>query len=293
MGLAEDSDLDRLVARVIASPRYRTVIPELVRSVGARELAHRPDWKAAVKATKGKLHQVAGAFCDHGLDYARGLTRLADSVTEPTALKQACIELMAQHASTRERLAVLDEFYGVILGDLPPPSSVLDVACGLHPLSIPWMSLAPNVQYCACDVLTDLTDFLTAYLRLLGIRGQAHALDVTRSLPRGRFDVALVLKSIPCLEQLDQTAGQRLLDSIRADCIIVSFPVRSLGGRSKGMATYYERHLRSLIERRPWRVAKYEFVSELVFRLETPTKREQRHDVDGNVGAEDGVIGDG
>ena len=75
-------------------------------------------------------------------------------------------------------------------------------------------------------------------------------------------------KTIPCLEQVDKTIGRRLLEQIQAEVLLVSFPVHSLGGRSKGMLQFYENHFRQLAADLPWRITRFEFASELVFRLE-------------------------
>ena len=61
---------------------------------------------------------------------------------------------------------------------LPPIRSVLDVACGLNPLAIPWMPLAPDVHYYACDIYADMIAFLNGFFQIAGIDGQAQACDL-------------------------------------------------------------------------------------------------------------------
>jgi 16S rRNA (guanine(1405)-N(7))-methyltransferase len=64
---------------------------------------------------------------------------------------------------------------------------------------------------------------------------------------------------------LDKEIGLRLLDSVPAGYVLVSFPAHSLGGRSKGMVKNYEAHFRELVSVRPWGVEKFEFPGELAF----------------------------
>ena len=71
-----DEQLERLVAAVVESAKYRHVSPVLVRRVGARELAVRRSWREAVKGTKSKLHQVGAAYLTGKLDYGRSWTAL-------------------------------------------------------------------------------------------------------------------------------------------------------------------------------------------------------------------------
>lgn len=263
-----DSEVEELVRLVAAGAGYHGLAPELIAAVGRRELAKRRSLKEAVKATRSKLHQVAGAYFPRQ-EYERWLVLLRGAAADGReALKSACWEIMSAHASTRERLPVLDKLYSRSLGEGAAITSVLDVACGLNPLAIPWMPLAPGAEYHAYDVYPDLAAFLIEALPLLGVRGIAHVADVTASPPQERAEVALVCKALPCLEQLDKAAGSRLLDALHVERLLVTYPVRSLGGRGKGMAVTYDAQMRRLLEGRGWAVSRYDFSTELAFVIE-------------------------
>jgi 16S rRNA (guanine(1405)-N(7))-methyltransferase len=261
--------LDELVTAVLASPKYHAISPDFIRSVGSRELAKRRTWKEAVKATKNKLHQVAGAYLEAGMQYTAWLDEIeqASRSGDRGRFLKACTQAMSHHSSTKERLALLDRFYATTLAGLPPIHSILDVACGLNPLAIPWMPLAEDADYYAVDIYQDMVDFLNRFMALTPVQGRAQAGDVLQGCPSQLTDVALVLKSVPCLEQVDKSAGRRLLDTLNAAHLLVSFPVHSLGGRSKGMAATYEAHFRQLVAGRGWRIERFEFATELVFRV--------------------------
>jgi 16S rRNA (guanine(1405)-N(7))-methyltransferase len=262
-----DNMLDTLVEKVAAGPGYRSMARELIASVGARELAKRRSLKEAIKATKSRLHQVAGAYFPQQ-EHAHWLAMLQEASTQGReALKAACREVMRHHASTRERLPILDDFYMRTLGDLPPPRRVLDLGCGLNPLAIPWMPLAPDAEYRAYDVYPDLAAFLTACLPLLGVRGTTEVADLTAAVPTEPADVALLLKLLPPLERLDASAPARLLDTLNAEYLLVSYPVHSLGGRRKGMVATYDAQMARLLDGKGWRVERFEFATELAFRI--------------------------
>lgn len=265
--VAEDW-LETLVAKVRAGAKYGAVSTALIRHIGAAELAKRSSLNEAIKATKNKLHQVGGMYLAERAPYDRWLDELkrTSEVSETLAVLG---RIMRHHASTRERLPILDRFYATILGDLPPIRSVLDVACGLNPLAVPWMPLAPDATYHAVDIYEDMMRFLDGAFDVLGVRGQAETRDVLHDCPTDEVDVALVLKAIPCLEQLDKAAGRRLMDTIRARHIVVSFPTRTVGGRNVGMRANYEAHFDDIIADKPWRIERFEFESELVFRVTT------------------------
>ncbi len=260
-------DLDRLVRAVLENTKYRNVCEDVVRNVGSRELATGRRLKEAIKATKSKLHQVGGAYFGGRIKYAQWLDKLKVAATsgDRDSFLRVCTEVMGHHSSTRERLKILDQFYAQTLSDLPPVGTVLDIACGLNPLAIPWMPLDEGVQYYAYDIYGDMVDFVGEFMRIANVQGQAQVCDITQFPPTRRADLAFVLKSLPCIEQLDKSASLRLLETVNADHLLVSFPVRSLGGRDKNMARNYEAGFRQLMQGKPWAVQRFEFATELAF----------------------------
>jgi 16S rRNA (guanine(1405)-N(7))-methyltransferase len=258
------SDLDTLIDEIRHSPKYHSVATDFIRSLGERELQKRTSYKEAVKATRNKLHQVGGAYFEHTPHYAEWLDDLRQA--DAGQLRSTCRRLMSQHASTHERLPILDHFYGETLAGIAPVHSILDIACGFNPLSIPWMPLAPNASYYAVDIYEDLMSFVGSAIHMCGLSGQAVAGNVLASIPvKVKVELALMLKAIPCLEQIDRMASMRLLDQINAQHLLISFPVRSLGGRSKGMVANYESRFQELMLGRGWTIQKFMFASELAF----------------------------
>ncbi|MEZ4674173.1 MAG: hypothetical protein R2932_08030 [Caldilineaceae bacterium] len=273
--MAEPTFLTELTETVLAGAKYRAITPDLVRIIGTQELAKRNNLKAAIKATKNKLHQITGAYWqgkpayEDWLTFLRATGATADTPDEKL-LHTTCRTLMAHHASTRERLPILRDFYSILLAGLPPIHTVLDLACGLNPLTIPWMNLAADARYYACDVNQEQMNFLQQALPLLGVAGEAVVCDLLQEVPQQPVDVAFLLKTIPCLEQVDRTIGRRLLTHINATVVFVSFPAQSLGGRNKGMADSYSGHFAMLLNeigQTQWQVEQFVFATEIVFRL--------------------------
>lgn len=264
--MAQTKDLAALVAAVREGAKYRHLAVGLVEAVAAAEQAKGRNFKESVKATRNKLHQVAGAYLPDHPDYAAWWKLIAQSVTQDER-RAALRQVMGNHASTRERLPFLDSFYATVLGDLPPIHSVLDLACGLNPLAAAWMPLAQDATYYACDIYQDQIDFLNRVLALTEPPGQAFIGNLLAATPSHAVDVALLLKTIPCLEQMDKQIGPRLLAQINAPVIIVSFPARSLGGHGKGMVQNYADHFATLVAGQPWQIMRFDFATEMVFRL--------------------------
>lgn len=256
-----------IVQQVLASRKYRSVAPDLVAQLAAQELAKGRSLRQAVKAVKNQLHQSAGAYQAGAMSYDRWLDELREAYTagEPEALQQVLRRILAAHASTRERLPFLEAFYTEIFALLPPVRSVLDVACGLNPLARPWMPLPATVPYLGLDIYQDQMAFIKEFFALADLAGDARAHNVLAGLPSGVYDLVLLLKTLPCLEQMDRHASQRLLDQVTAPNLVISFPRRSLGGRAKGMDAHYGERFAALWQDRPGQVTRLDFPNELVF----------------------------
>ena len=177
---------------------------------------------------------------------------------------------MQAHASTRERLPYLEEFYAPLRARIGPVGSILDLACGLNPLALPWLPLAPGGDYLACDIYADMAAFLNTFFNHAGVCGRAEVRDLTASLPAQPVELALLLKTLPCLEQLDKSIGARLLEGINARHLLVSFPALSLGGRGKGMVQNYSAHFAALIGGKNWQVESWQVKTEIVFLVSKP-----------------------
>jgi len=263
----EKKQLDQLIKAVLKSPKYRNVCEDLIKNIGKRELSKRKNLKIAIKSTKNKLHQIGGAYFLKKPNYCFWLEKLrkAKKSGNEDLFRKTCAEIMSYHYSTRERLNILDQFYVQIFSLLPPVQSIMDVACGFHPLSIPWMPVSEKVKYYAFDVYKDLTSFLNEFMVINDVQGYAEVRDVTQHAPEINTDLAFILNTIPCLEQIEKSAGLKILESINANFLAVSFPAQTLGGREKNMLKHYEARFNKLTQEKDWVIQRLEFGSELVF----------------------------
>jgi 16S rRNA (guanine(1405)-N(7))-methyltransferase len=265
-GAPADPAVALVAAAVQSSAKYRHVAPALVTYLAARELGAGARPKDAVKAVKNKLHQVAGAYQVQPREDAGFLAGVRRDM--PLAELQArCRAQMARHASTRERLPILDVFYRTVFAGLPPIGSLLDLACGLNPLALPWMDLSPAAAYWACDIYADQAALLNGWFGAMGQAGGAFLCDLTGGLPPQKADVVLLLKALPCLQQLDRELGRRLLAAIDAPVLIVSYPAHSLGGRKHGMPVQYAVQFAELAAGQDWQIERFDFATELVYRI--------------------------
>ena len=271
-----DDQLDQALASILTARKYRAIHPGLVRDIAAAELAKGRSIKEAVKAAKNQLHQSAAAYIRRNLDYDDALRQLQTTVDSAKRTSEGDLaadptvctllrRLMAAHASTHERLPILDTLYPQLFQRLPPVRSVLDIACGLHPLSRPWMPLPNDVPYFSYDIYSDQIDFLNHFFDAMDYAGVAAQRNALGDMSTPPADVAFLLKTLPCLEQIQSGASERLLHRIDAPILIVSFPNQTLGGRKHGMAQHYTASFLSRIKKAGWQADSLTYPSELVY----------------------------
>jgi 16S rRNA (guanine(1405)-N(7))-methyltransferase len=268
------SEVEQIVANVLGSQKYRSLCASTVRRVAAEEWAKRaalklPSRRAlkmAIKATRSRLHQAYSAY-ESSVDYERAYSALESAYAggAPETIRSACRDVLALHASTRERLPILDSFYERVLALTGRPRILLDLACGLNPLSLPWMGLGSEAVYHAYDIDGDRVAFLNRYLALAGVQGGAYLQDVLCEPPVQAGDVALLMKSSTCLERQRKGSTLALLDALLVSHVVVTFPVQSLGRHEKGMVEHYGTVFDEMVAGRRWAVARLDFATELVF----------------------------
>jgi 16S rRNA (guanine(1405)-N(7))-methyltransferase len=260
------TEIDDIVSNVQASRKYRHVCTATIRRIAAEEAAKHDTPKAAIKATKSRLHQAYSAY-EAQLSYAQAYEDLhaAYSLGDLQAIYAVSHHLLARHASTRERLPILHRFYDAIFAHTGVPHVLLDLACGLNPLALPWMHLDPGATYLAYDIDTERIAFLNRFFALAGIEGCAYCQDLICDPPSQQADVALLLKTAACLERQHRGSTLALLDRLDVAHVVVTFPVKSLGRREKGMAEQYERTFTEMLSARRWPATQLDLPGELVF----------------------------
>jgi 16S rRNA (guanine(1405)-N(7))-methyltransferase len=264
--------LEDVIRQAVSSEAYRDIHPDVIRRVCEAENHRGFKGRELVKAIRGRLHQIGGAYLPSSLDpevFRDSLSGLPRDLSA-SDLQAYCRKKMEMHASTRERLPYIERFFHEVLEGLPPVCSVLDLACGLTPLSLPWMPLHPEAVYTAVDMYRQMAECLQVFFEHTGFCGQALAADILTFPFDRQYDVILLLKTLPCLEQQGKGCAAALVDSLPSTTIILSYPLRTLGGSRKGLGATYEADFNRLAHDRFTEIKRFEFPNELVFRVRKP-----------------------
>jgi 16S rRNA (guanine(1405)-N(7))-methyltransferase len=263
--MSSDRDI-RIAQNLRQIPKYRNVCPDTLESVARWACVRHKSDKEAVKAGRRKLHQIYGAYLSP--KWASRMKRLmAELSAQDTGEGQAavCRRILQGHSSTAERLPILAEVYQDLAAIVPQPETILDLACGFNPFARPWMGGLAEAEYIAVDIDAALLGFIAEFLESMGGRYRVELRDLILSPPSRKADLALLFKTVPCLEQLEKGAGPRLLRALKAEYVVVSFPSRSLGGIAKGMERNYREMAENLFQELGVRAEAIKYPSETFY----------------------------
>jgi len=264
--MPEEKDDQHLVEQVSRSQKYAQLAGTLVSRITTDEATKHKSSKEIIRSARTRLHQLTGAYLAPKIDYAQWIVKFQSlKPNDRSELESTSLSMMRLHASTYERIEVLHTFFQTSLAPISPVKSVLDVACGLNPLSVPWMPLADHFTYHASDVVNPLVGFLEKYFEIFGFNGTASILDLSFSIPSQPVQLALLMKTLPLMEQIERGLSQKVLEGLNAEHILVTYPLRSLGGRNKGMEETYRSQFDQLVAGRDWEIQEFRFPNEVAY----------------------------
>ncbi len=226
--------IDEMVDKIAYSRSYRkTGIPrKTIEDVLKREITRFPKEADALKSTRAILHNVMAPYLGDP-DYKAESIKLEQIVVnqEKSESKDFCLQILARHDSTRERMPYMREFYQTILEITQSPHSILDLACGLNPFALPFMGLPKGVEYHAYDIHQPRVDLINSFFISQDIRALAKIRDVLLDPPQLNADAAFLFKEAHRMEKRRKGSSRELVNTLNAKVIFVSLPNRSLDGQ--------------------------------------------------------------
>lgn len=264
----DQSFLDSLIQAVESSRKYRDLyIPHAtLRDILACESSHSNSRNELEANFRKSLHNVMAPYLED-INYpaqTAALKELRDQNPSQESLKSWCLDIMHLHASSRERLPYLDAFYQKIFAVIGTPDSILDLACALDPLGLPWMNLPPSTKFFAYDIHQPRLDFLQTFFQYF--YPQAHAIqqDILTNIPEQIADCAFFFKEAHRLEKRRSCSNRELFMGLNVKWLVVSLPSRDLKGHHS-LEAYHSTLIHKAIEDQPWQLTSDIVGDELLF----------------------------
>ena len=227
-------DAQEMVDNILDSRKYRDsgLNPNTIEDLIHLEAPKQSSQKKLLKSVRRKLHNIVAPYLGEP-DYQElsgRLSQLGDKAPDSPELQAFLLDVLAEHASTSERIPYLGEFYDRIFEITGKPASILDLACGLHPLAFPWMDLPLTTHYHAYDIIQPRIDFINQFFRSLGLQPLAENRDILVNPPQIHADLGLFLKEAHRFEKREPGCNRNFWASLNVDTLAVSLPTQNLSG---------------------------------------------------------------
>ncbi len=270
----EQAFLDSLIQAVEASRKYRDLhIPHAtLKDLLAYESQHSHSRKELEANFRKSLHNVMAPYLED-VNYPVETADLAEfRAQDPSSeeVKSWCQKIMSHHASSRERLPYIAAFYQKIFAKIGTPESILDLACALDPLGLPWMNLPLSTNFVAYDIHQPRLVFLQAFFEYFYPGAQAIHQDILTHIPDQKADCAFFFKEAHRLEKRRPGSNRELFAGLNVKWLVVSLPSRDLAGHHS-LETYHTSLIQKAIEGQPWQLSTDMAGDELIFFI-------QKHD---------------
>ncbi|MEA4812144.1 MAG: hypothetical protein VB108_06215 [Anaerolineaceae bacterium] len=259
---------ENLIQKTLLSAKYRSLeLPrDLLEDILMQEAKFARNKAALEKRFREKLHQIVAPYLEE-MDCTAEITNLrVFSAANPSQSewKAYSLEIMAKHASSRERLPNIQEFASALNPYVAKAQKVLDLAAGLDPLMLPWLDLSAKPVFEAYDLQKPRVDYLNAFFTAFYSPGRAFLQDILANPPQEKADLAFFFKEAHRFEKRLPGSNRQFFQNLPAQILLVSLPAKDLAGRHS-LADYHRRILHEATTGLPWSVSETQIREELLF----------------------------
>ena len=270
--IVSELEKQEIVEGILNSAKYRNkgLNPETIQDLIEREADKYRSKKQLLKAVRKKLHNIVAPYLGD-LDYhqlSHELTRISTPTLTSPELRSFCLDVLNLHASTSERTHQLDTFYEELFKNTGKPETILDLACGLHPFSFPWMGLPLTTHYHAFDIIQPRIDFINSFFNIIGLEPLAKNQDILVSPPDFHADLGLFFKEAHRFEKRNPGCNKAFFSSLDVDFLAVSLPTSDLSGNHSLLDHHRELITRNIPSNKG--VSELQIKNEIIFIIKCP-----------------------
>lgn len=162
--------IDPAEARAILEQHF-AARPKLLKKIAERypaeDVTRWGDYRKVMKAVKKQVYYHLRQYHQDAAkeaDLKQQLATLVSAGTAQAEMEAVIVELLSTHVSTKERFPHYITFYDTLFDLIDPPRTILDLGCGLHPLSYPFQQTGTTTQrYIALDKDAEAIETLALY----------------------------------------------------------------------------------------------------------------------------------
>ncbi len=186
-----------------------------------------------IKDIRARIRKVYGLFLDKSIKKRDELLDAVSKTDNKNVKIELILKILSLHLSTKERINYMAELYEKVFSITGKPKIILDLGCGLNPLTVPFMNIS-DVKYYASELNKSDVDFLNRFFKIMAIDGKAVKMDLLKDYSQIRkysCDVCFLFKVLESLDEIKKFTSHKVLENISAKYFVVSFPLKTVTGK--------------------------------------------------------------
>ncbi len=195
--------LDQIDDAIVAALVERQSLTNLTKYTDEKQLLRSALVKDIIKDVRCELNRIHGQFWSNDAS-------------------------LSGHTSSAERLAHYPTLYKKIFAITGKPKSILDLGCGLNPLSYSFLGCTPH--YVAVEYTSFACSVLRNFFSSEQIDAEVLQKDLRHSKSFPACDVCFCFKLFDTLESKHHKLAEKLLDAVDCPWIVVSFATVAVKG---------------------------------------------------------------
>lgn len=207
---------------------YRRTHPKVssLEDVGAKDSA------LMIKRLRGECRQAFGMFFTR---FAKRRDKHLRAYLEDDS-EENYVMLLKTHKSSKERVEIYLEIFDELFAITGKPSSILDLGCGMNPLSFDLMGLS-KVKYDAWDISLGDLEFISKFFESKkDVDFSFKEMDLlelkSSEIDFPDVDVCFMFKLLDHLDLgKDHKLSEKLITSVNANWVVVSFSAKTLSNK--------------------------------------------------------------
>ncbi len=266
-----DEKQDLIISKIKEKKELKGISNEVIKNELNKFLQQNPkiqkqlNESAINKLLKSKALEVCKKEIRKVLRYCTGMFEIDTKKRKHLLEQNNILELLKTHLSTKERYSYYDEIYKKIFKITKKPNSILDLGCGLNPLSLS-KEFMKSTKYFAGDINQDNLEVVNEYFRKNKFEGDVFFYDLKSSNGRlPKTDICFLFKILDLIDNRGHKNAEKVLRQIPSKFIIVSFSKITLSGKKLNSPRNW---LKLLLERLNWKYSLFETENEMFFVIE-------------------------
>jgi 16S rRNA (guanine(1405)-N(7))-methyltransferase len=198
----------------------RKALAKLSSAEDFKSVSRSRDVDDIVKYARSKLRPAYGLFLNTDTSKIKDLLKKGEDKIK---------DILFMHVSSGERMQFYEKFYQRIFEVTGKPESIIDIACGLNPMSFEMMGLPRKTKYIALELNQNDADNINKFFSIWKIDGKAFKHDITKEPIKYSADIAFAFK---IFDIIDNTVVERIVNELDVKWIAASFSTKTVS-RSK------------------------------------------------------------